>query len=240
MSYKNEITNTLDEATVLSLIEKQLKEKDQFYPRDLSECRKNHKNTQVVIAVAKNHPELCLVVYDTRKKFFEIKATRTQLEQKYNIQHKQKLSKLNLLDNIDADEYAVFRVMNPYEGDDKKNFALHPIDKHDTIPFYKRMDQIEEELFPDFIYCRGERNPEHSFVHDKTDSFGVMLIKPKYVDYVNEVIASIEIASGTNNKLFWLESFLPTTNTYLDMKIKSEKEKKIIKENKRFEAAIFN
>lgn len=152
--------------------------------------------------------------------------------------HKKKIEDLEKLENIDYSEYITFRVMNPYEGDDKKNFASQPIDKHDTIPFYKRMDQLENELFPDFIYCRGERNPEHSLTRNKTDSFGMMLIKPELVDYVNEVILSVYIGSGTVRKHYWLEPFSPPSNTYLDMKIKMEKDKKIIRENKRFETTI--
>ena len=167
-----------------------------------------------------------------------LRLEKVSLERK-NL-HRKKLEELESLDDIDPTTYISFRVINPYEGDDKKNFASHPIDKHDTIPFYKRMDQLEDELSPSLIYCRGERNPEHKLIRDITDSFGVMLIKPELVDYIKEIIASIYIGSGTIRKHFCIEPFIPSSNTYLSRKIKMEKNKKIIRENRRFDTDINN
>jgi DNA-directed RNA polymerase subunit M/transcription elongation factor TFIIS len=221
------LETVLNEEQTLQLIKDQLKEKDSFFPYALSECKKNQRNIPIINNIAKSHPELCTVRFNEGKKHFEIIISKDIKRQRINNWVTDKINKLN---TVKRDKYNIFRLVNPYKGED--NSFYHSKRGRNSwvgaFPFYERIkDELEKELdFDVFIYLRGKQGA------GGVNSYGIMLITDEVQDYVIDFIESFPIPDGTNIDHFRLIPFTPPDGSFIDLRI-SEKIEEVKKEGER-------
>lgn len=221
----------LTEDQILQLIKDQLKEKESFFSYLLSECKRNQRNIPLISNVAKSHPELCTVQFNEGKKHFEIVISKDIKRQRINNWVTDKINKLN---TVKIDKYNVFRLVNPYKGQD--NSFYHSKRGRNSwagaFKFYNSIkEDLEKELDVDvFIYLRGKQGA------GGVNSYGVMLITDEVQDYVTDFIESFPIPDGTIIDHFKLEPFTPPDGSFIKSRIdekieevKREGEKKIKK-----------
>lgn len=221
---ENHLKTLLSEDTALKIIKKQLNEGDSFFPYILPDCKKNRRNSVLVTNVAKSHPELCIVQYNKIKKHFEIMINKDLKRQRINAWVTDKINKLN---TVKIEAYNIFRLVNPYKGQD--NSFYHSKRGRNSwagaFPFYKQIkEELEKELDLDvFIYLRGKQGA------GGVNSYGIMLITDEVQDYVIDWIESFPIPDGTNIDHFRLEPFTPPDGSFIKLRI-SEKVEEVKKE----------
>lgn len=147
------------------------------------------------------------------------------IEEKRLLEYKTESNKIEQLLTIKIERYNILRLMNPYEGQDKLYWDSNKDynkSRKDSAPFYdKLMPSLEKDLDPkDFIYLRGERK-------GGLNSAAIVLVTDEFKDFVINKITSFPIPDGTNINHYWLEPFIPPTNSYIDLKIKKEVAKRL-------------
>ena len=211
---EDHLKTILSTEQALQKIKDLLEKKDHFLPQTLPECKRNYRNSSLIISVAKTHPELCTVRFDEKKKYTEIIISTEIKRQRINDWVTDKVGKLN---TVKIEKYSIYRLVNPYKGEDNRFY--HAKQGRNSwvgaIPFYKKIkEELEKELDLDvFIYLRGKQGA------GGFNSYGIMLITDEVQDYVIDFVESIQIPDGTNIDHFRLEPFTPPDGSFIKLRI---------------------
>jgi len=132
---------------------------------------------------------------------------------------------VELYNTYKTEDYNIFRLMNPYEGEDKDFYNSDKgktKSRRDSINLYSKLAELESEPSPNFVYLRGDQSASGI----RENKAGVILVIDKYIDYVNSSIIDVYIDDGTTGTHYWLEPFNPPHGSFIKERIQKEVERK--------------